>query len=94
MFMFTPEAGGFWFNIERTHSRLQGGEGTVLRVVRQEAEQFFELVDSDEAWESPTGAGHWQARDLVGHLVDTTEEYIVAFDAARTHKEVAPASGS
>jgi uncharacterized protein (TIGR03083 family) len=69
------------------------GKGTMLRVVRQEAEQFFDLADSDDAWESPTGAGHWQVRDLVGHLVDTTEEYIVGFDAARTDKEVAPAYG-
>ena len=69
------------------------GKATILRVVRQEAEQFFELVDSDEAWESPTGAGHWQVRDVVAHLVDTTEAYFVAFDAARNHKEVEPAYG-
>jgi len=66
---------------------------TILRVVRQEAEQFYDLVDSDDAWEAPTGAGHWQVRDLVGHLVDTTEAYFVAFDAARNGTEVAPAHG-
>ena len=66
---------------------------TILRVVREEAEQFFELVDSDAAWEAPTGAGHWQVRDLVGHLVDTTEAYFVSFDAARNDQEVAPAYG-
>ena len=59
------------------------GKDTILRVVRNEAEQFFAMVDSDEAWEAPTGAGHWQVRDLVGHIVDTTEAYFVAFDAAR-----------
>jgi uncharacterized protein (TIGR03083 family) len=69
------------------------GKGTVLRVVRQEAAQFFDLVDSDERWEAPTGAGHWQVRDIVGHLVDTTESYFVAFDAARNHTEVDPAYG-
>jgi len=69
------------------------GKSTVLRVVRQEAEQFFDLVDSDDAWEAPTGAGHWQVRDLVGHLVDTTEAYFVSFDAARNHKDVGPAYG-
>jgi uncharacterized protein (TIGR03083 family) len=69
------------------------GKSTVLRVVRQEAEQFFDLVDSEEAWEAPTGAGHWQVRDLVGHLVDTTEAYFVSFDAARNHKDVGPAYG-
>ncbi|NYJ08093.1 maleylpyruvate isomerase family mycothiol-dependent enzyme [Petropleomorpha daqingensis] len=56
---------------------------TILRVVRQEAAQFLEMADSDEAWERGTGAGHWQVRDIVGHLVDTTEAYFVAFDAAR-----------
>jgi len=69
------------------------GKDTILRVVRQEAEQFFDLVDSDEAWEAPTGAGHWQVRDVVGHLVDTTEAYFVSFDAARNHKEVEPPYG-
>jgi uncharacterized protein (TIGR03083 family) len=69
------------------------GKDTILRVVRQEAEQFFDLVDSDEAWEAPTGAGHWQVRDVVGHLVDTTEAYFVAFDAARNGTEVEPPYG-
>ena len=69
------------------------GKDTILRVVRQEAEQFFDLVDSHEAWEAPTGAGHWQVRDVVGHLVDTTEAYFVSFDAARNHTEVEPAYG-
>jgi uncharacterized protein (TIGR03083 family) len=66
---------------------------TILGVVRHEAEQFFALADRDDAWEAPTGAGHWQVRDVVGHLVDTTESYFVAFDAARTHTEVDPAYG-
>jgi uncharacterized protein (TIGR03083 family) len=69
------------------------GKDTILRVVRKEAQQFFELVDSEEAWQARTGAGHWQVRDLVGHLVDTTEAYFAAFDAARNHKAVDPAYG-
>ena len=66
---------------------------TILRVVRQEAEQFFAMVDRDDVWEAPTGAGHWQVRDVVGHIVDTTEAYFVAFDAARSHSDVDPAYG-
>jgi uncharacterized protein (TIGR03083 family) len=69
------------------------GKDTVLRVVRKEAEQFFALVDNDEVWEAPTGAAHWQVRDVVGHLVDTTESYFVAFDAARANTDVPPAYG-
>jgi uncharacterized protein (TIGR03083 family) len=70
-----------------------GGKDTILRVVRNEAEQLFALADSDEAWEAPTGAGHWQTRDVVAHIIDTTEAYFVAFDAARSHSEVDPAYG-
>ena len=69
------------------------GKDTILAVVRKEAEQFFEMVDSDDAWAAPTGAGHWQVRDVVGHLVDTTEAYFVAFDTARAHGEAPPAYG-
>jgi len=69
------------------------GKDTVLRVVRREAEQFFELVDNDGSWQAPTGAGHWQVRDVVAHIVDTTEAYFVAFDAARSGTEVDPPWG-
>jgi uncharacterized protein (TIGR03083 family) len=69
------------------------GKDTMLRVVRREATQFFDMVDSDEVWERPTGAGHWQVRDIVGHLVDTTEEYVVGFDGARSRAEFEPAWG-
>jgi uncharacterized protein (TIGR03083 family) len=69
------------------------GRDMMLRVVRQEAEQFFSMVDSDEAWTAPTGAGHWQVRDIVGHIVDTTEAYFVSFDAARSGTQVDPPYG-
>ena len=69
------------------------GKDTTLRVVRTEAEQFLGMVDSGDVWEAPTGAGEWQVRDIVAHLVDTTEAYFVAFDAARSHSAVDPAYG-
>jgi uncharacterized protein (TIGR03083 family) len=59
----------------------------LLRLIRHEAEQMQALAAQPEAWEAPTGAGHWQVRDIVGHLVDTTESYFVAFDAARGRGE-------
>jgi uncharacterized protein (TIGR03083 family) len=55
---------------------------TLLKTVRQEAGAFFEMVSQPEIWEAPT-AHAWQVRDVVGHLVDTTEAYFVSFDAAR-----------
>jgi uncharacterized protein (TIGR03083 family) len=69
------------------------GKDTILAVVRNEAEQFLALVDSDDAWTAPTGAGHWEVRDVVGHVVDTTEAYFTSFDAARSDREVDPAYG-
>jgi uncharacterized protein (TIGR03083 family) len=70
------------------------GKDTLLRQVRKEAEQFFAMVDDDDVWEAPTGAGWWQVRDVVGHIVDTTEAYFVSFDAARSNSEVAPPYGT
>jgi uncharacterized protein (TIGR03083 family) len=55
----------------------------LLRVVREEAESFFALAEVPENWESPTSSGHWQVRDIVGHLVDTTEGYIERFETTR-----------
>jgi uncharacterized protein (TIGR03083 family) len=60
-----------------------GSRDTLLALVRREAEGMFALVDNDLAWTAPTGAGHWEARDVVCHLVDTTETYFISFAAAR-----------
>jgi uncharacterized protein (TIGR03083 family) len=60
----------------------------LLRVVRREAEGLFALAEPPEAWERTTACSEWQARDVVAHLVDTTEAYFVAFDAARSKSEV------
>ena len=59
----------------------------LLRVVRQEAQQMLTLADDPDAWEASTGAGHWQVRDVVGHMVDTTEGYFAGFEAARGRGE-------
>ena len=55
----------------------------LVSAATRESEGFFELASDPERWEAPTGAGHWQVRDVIGHLVDTTETYFVGFDAAR-----------
>jgi len=69
------------------------GRDNLVRVVRAEARRFFDLVAPTETWEQPTACANWQVRDVVGHLVDTTESYFVAFDAAGNHGEVPPAYG-
>ena len=59
------------------------GKDTILRVVREEAEGLFALAESPEAWTTQSACSEWSTRDIVGHIVDTTEGYFVAFDAAR-----------
>jgi uncharacterized protein (TIGR03083 family) len=58
------------------------GKDTILRVVRDEAERLFALAEPEEAWEAPTACPGW-TRDVVAHIVDTTEGYFAAFDVAR-----------
>jgi uncharacterized protein (TIGR03083 family) len=64
------------------------GKSTILRVVRDEAERMFALAERPEVWESPTACAGWSTRDVVGHIIDTTEGYFRAFDAARGAGEV------
>lgn len=64
------------------------GKDTILRVVRTEAERLFALADRPEAWERPTACEGWSTRDIVAHIVDTTEGYFRAFDAAQGVGEI------
>ena len=59
------------------------GKDTILRVVRDEAERMFAMAEAPGAWEAPTAAGDWQVRDVIGHIVDTTEGYFHSFEVAR-----------
>ncbi|HEU0026119.1 MAG TPA: maleylpyruvate isomerase N-terminal domain-containing protein [Ktedonobacterales bacterium] len=54
----------------------------VLDVVRTERGKFYEIIDVPQNWESPTRSGHWQVRDLVGHMIDVTEGYLTRWDMA------------
>jgi uncharacterized protein (TIGR03083 family) len=60
------------------------GKENLLRVVRQEADEFFSLAEVPENWHTPTSSGHWQIRDIVAHLVDTTEGYLERFETTRS----------
>ena len=62
----------------------------VLDVVRTERENFYQIIDQPQNWESPTRSGHWQVRDLVGHLIDVTEGYLTRWDMARRGEEAQP----
>jgi uncharacterized protein (TIGR03083 family) len=56
----------------------------LLRTVREQSDQMLALAAAPGAWEAPTAAGHWQVRDVIGHLVDTTEGYFEGIDTARS----------
>jgi uncharacterized protein (TIGR03083 family) len=60
------------------------GKDTILRVVRDEAERMFALAEQPGAWQAPTACESWQVRDVIGHVVDTTEGYFRAFETARS----------
>ncbi len=64
------------------------GKDTIMRVVRNEAERFFALAGRPDIWETPTPCEGWSTRDVVAHIVDTTEGYFRAFDAAHGAGEV------
>jgi uncharacterized protein (TIGR03083 family) len=63
------------------------GKDTILRVVRDEAERFFALAEAPGVWERSTPCDGWTTRDIVGHIVDTTEGYFESFDSARSGTE-------
>jgi uncharacterized protein (TIGR03083 family) len=69
------------------------GKDTILRVVRREADQMFALAEQPGAWDAPTACESWQVKDVIGHVVDTTEGYFQAFDTARAGSEAPPAYG-
>jgi uncharacterized protein (TIGR03083 family) len=66
------------------------GKDTILRVVRDEANRLFAMAEQPGAWEAPTACESWAVRDVVGHLVDTTEGYFAAFEKARSGAEATP----
>jgi len=65
------------------------GKKFLLDLDRAERGEFYKLLD-EAPWEGKTASGHWQVRDLCGHMIDVTEGYLERFAMARTGQE-APA---
>jgi uncharacterized protein (TIGR03083 family) len=65
------------------------GKDFLLNLDRAERGEFYKLLD-EAPWEGPTASGHWQVRDLCGHMIDVTEGYLERFAIARAGQE-APA---
>jgi uncharacterized protein (TIGR03083 family) len=66
------------------------GKPVLLDVIRTEQNAFFNLVDDPKNWEVQTRCTEWQTRDIVGHLIDTTEGYLNRWEKARKgeHPEI------
>src|SRR5579859_390897 len=58
----------------------------LLDLDRAERGEFYKLVD-EAPWEGKTASGHWQTRDLCGHMIDVTEAYLARFALARAGQE-------
>ncbi len=59
------------------------GKDTVLDVIRTESGRFFTIVDDPRNWDVQTRCTEWEVRDMVGHMLDVTEGYLVRWDMAR-----------
>ena len=57
--------------------------GRLLDVFRRQSDEMFDLAADVSHWHTPTACPGWEVRDMVGHLVDATEGYVMAFDHAR-----------
>jgi len=64
------------------------GKDTVLDVVRRESEDFFELVDDPNNWNVQTRCTEWEVRDMVGHMIDVTEGYLMRWEKARNKEPI------
>jgi len=68
------------------------GKEFLLNLDRAERAEFYKLLD-EAPWEGKTASGHWQVRDLCGHMIDVTESYLERFAGARAGKDAPPALG-
>jgi uncharacterized protein (TIGR03083 family) len=81
---------------DTTRSRVNvfdhSGKEFLLNLDRAERAEFYRLLD-EAPWEGPTASGHWQVRDLCGHMIDVTEGYLERFAMARGGQEAPAALG-
>jgi len=59
------------------------GKDTVLDVIRKERADFYRLIDDPMNWNVQTRCTEWEVRDLVGHMIDVTEGYLMRWEKAR-----------
>jgi uncharacterized protein (TIGR03083 family) len=76
----------------RVNVMEHSGKEFLLNLDRAERAEFYKLLD-EAPWEGPTASGHWQVRDLCGHMIDVTEGYLERFALARAGREAPAALG-
>jgi uncharacterized protein (TIGR03083 family) len=69
------------------------GKPTILQVVRRQAEVMFDLAEQPGAWDVPTACAGWAVKDVISHIVDTTEGYFASFEIARSGAPAPDAHG-
>jgi len=77
---------------ERVNVGEFAGKQFLMNLDRAERGEFYKLLD-EAPWEGKTASGHWQVRDLCGHMIDVTEGYLDRFALARAGKEAPAALG-
>lgn len=63
------------------------GKEVVLDVVRKERQKFYDLIADPANWNVQTRCEEWEARDIVGHMIDVTEGYLARWEKARNGEE-------
>jgi len=64
------------------------GKQTVMEVLRRDQKKFFDLVENPKNWNVQTRCTEWEVRDLVGHMIDVTEGYLVRWETAKKGETV------
>jgi Mycothiol maleylpyruvate isomerase N-terminal domain. len=59
------------------------GKPVLLDVIRTEQNAMFDLINDPQNWGVQTRCTEWQTRDIVGHLIDTTEGYLNRWEKAK-----------
>ena len=59
------------------------GKDTVLDVIRENRAEFYRLIDNPDNWNVQTRCTDWEVRDMVGHMIDVTEGYLMRWEKAR-----------
>jgi uncharacterized protein (TIGR03083 family) len=75
---------------EAVNTLSYAGKPVLLDVIRTERKAFFDLIGDPKNWITQTRCTEWQTRDIVGHMIDTTEGYLKRWEMARKgdHPEI------